>query len=198
MQVFTELAETTPLALMLKENLPVNAYLDSTKAQKHMEVGKLSKTGMEVHAQMAEKIMRDHTAGSQMHNDKTHVRSPNFQVRDYVLVAEHHKSGTFKLQVKCTGPRGIANERPDYVFVVKSLLTKEFKAAHERRLRLYADKELNATSELAQAAKHNAHDMFFISKILGARYNEQEIFHELLVVWRGFCSRRDYLITVPC
>jgi hypothetical protein len=28
------------------------------------------------------------------------MRSPNFQVGDYVLVAEHRKSGVSKLQVK--------------------------------------------------------------------------------------------------
>jgi hypothetical protein len=32
----------------------------------------------------------------------THVRLPNFQVGDYVLVAEHRKSGVSKLQVKWT------------------------------------------------------------------------------------------------
>jgi hypothetical protein len=25
-----------------------------------------------------------------------------------------------------------------------------------------------------------------VSKILGARYNEQDMFHELLIAWRGF------------
>jgi hypothetical protein len=37
MQVFTEHAETTPLALMLKDNVPVNAPLDFIKGQKLME-----------------------------------------------------------------------------------------------------------------------------------------------------------------
>jgi hypothetical protein len=36
MQVFTGHAETTPLALMLKENVPVNAPLDFIKVQKLM------------------------------------------------------------------------------------------------------------------------------------------------------------------
>jgi hypothetical protein len=35
MQVFTGNAETTPLALMLKDNVPVNAPLDFIKAQRH-------------------------------------------------------------------------------------------------------------------------------------------------------------------
>jgi hypothetical protein len=76
MQVFTGHAETTPLALMLK-NL--------------MEVEKLSKAMTEIHAQVAEKATRDRKADIQKHDDKTHVRSPNFQVGDYVLVAEHRK-----------------------------------------------------------------------------------------------------------
>jgi hypothetical protein len=95
--------ETTPLALILKENVPVNAPLDFIKAQKLMEVEKLSKAMTEIHAQVAEKAMCDRKAAIQKHNDKTHVRSPNFQVSDYVLVAEHRKSGTSKLQVKWNG-----------------------------------------------------------------------------------------------
>jgi hypothetical protein len=43
MQVFTGHAETTPLALMLKDIVPVNAPLDFIKAQKLMEVDKLPK-----------------------------------------------------------------------------------------------------------------------------------------------------------
>jgi hypothetical protein len=133
---------------------------------------------------VAEKATRDRKAAIQKHNDRTHVRSPNFQVGDYVLVAEDRKSGTSKLQVKWKGPRRVASVKSDYVFVVVNLLTKELKAAHATRLRFYKSKELNLTVELAQAAKHNDHQL--LSKILDARYNEQEMFHELLVAWRGF------------
>jgi hypothetical protein len=89
MQVFTEHAETTPLALMLKDNVPVNAPLDFIKAQMLIEVEKLSKAITEIHAQVAEKSGRDRKAAIKKHNDKTQVRSPNFQVGDYVLAAEH-------------------------------------------------------------------------------------------------------------
>jgi hypothetical protein len=71
-------------------------------------------------------------------------------------------------------------------FVVENLLAKELKAAHAIRLRFYKDKELNVTAELAQAAEHNDHQLYVVSKILYARYNEQEMFHELFVAWRGF------------
>jgi hypothetical protein len=47
---------------------------------------------MEIHAQVAEKATRNRKAAIERHNDKTHVRSPTFQVGDYVLVSEHRKS----------------------------------------------------------------------------------------------------------
>jgi hypothetical protein len=97
---------------MLKDNVPVNAPLDFIKAQKLMKVEKLSRVMTEIHAQVAEKAMRDRKAAIQKHNDKTHVRSPNFQVGDYVLVAEHRKSGVSKLQVKWKGPRRVASVSP--------------------------------------------------------------------------------------
>jgi hypothetical protein len=107
-------------------------------------------------------------------------------VCDYVFVSKHRKSGVSKLRVKWRGPRRVASVKSDYVFVVENLLTKELKAAHATRLRFYKDKELNVTAELAQAAEHNDHQLYLESKILDARYNEQNMFHELLVAWRGF------------
>jgi hypothetical protein len=171
---------------MLKDNVPVNAPLHFIKAQNLMEVEKLSKAMTEIHAHVAEKATRDRKAAIQKHNDKTHLRSPNLQVGDYVLVAEHRKSGLSKLQVKWKGSRRAASVESDDVFVIENLLTKELKAAHATRLRFYKDKELNVTAELTQASEHNDHQLYVVSKILDARYNEQEMFHELLVVWRGF------------
>jgi hypothetical protein len=122
MQVITGHAETTPLALMLKNNVPVNAPLDFIKAQNLMEVEKLSNSMTKIHALVAEKSTRDRKASIQMHNDKTHVRLPNFQEDDYVLVAEQHKSGVSKLLVKWKGPRRVASVESDYVFFVENLL----------------------------------------------------------------------------
>jgi uncharacterized protein (DUF2164 family) len=142
----------------------------------------------EIHAQATEKAMHNRKASVQKHIDKTDVRSPNFQADDYVLVAEYRKCRTSNLQVKWEGPRGIASVESDYVFVVENLLTKELKAACATRLRFYQDKEFNVTAELSQAAEHNDHQLYVVSKRLGARYNEQEMLLELLVAWRDFQS----------
>jgi hypothetical protein len=135
MQVFTGHTETGSHALMLKDNVPVNAPLDFIKKQKLMEIENLSKAMTEIHAQVAKKVTRDRKADFQKHNDKTHVRSPNFQVGDYLLVAEQRKSGVSRLQVKWKGPRRVLSVESDYVFDVKNLFTKEPKAAHATRLR---------------------------------------------------------------
>jgi hypothetical protein len=82
MQVFTGHARTTPLALMLNENMPFNAFI---KAQKLLEVEKLSKAMTDIHAQVAKNATRDRKAAIQKHNDKTNGRSPNLQVGNYVL-----------------------------------------------------------------------------------------------------------------
>jgi hypothetical protein len=163
MQVFTEHAETTLLALMLKDNVPVNSPLDFIKAQKLMEVEKLSKAMTKIHAQVAEKDTRDRKADIPMYNDKTLVRSPNFQVGNYVLAAEQRKSGTSKL-VKWKGPRHVASVESDYVVVVDNLFTKELKAAHATRLRFDEEKEFSVTVKLAHAAEDNDHELHILSK----------------------------------
>jgi hypothetical protein len=62
MEVFTGHADINPLALMLKDNVPVNAPLKFVKAQKLMEVEKLSMAMTEIHEQVAEKATRDRKA----------------------------------------------------------------------------------------------------------------------------------------
>jgi Chromo (CHRromatin Organisation MOdifier) domain len=84
----------------------------------------MSKAMTEIHTQVAEKATRDRKADIQKHNDKKHVRSPNFQVGDYVLVAEHRTSGVSKWQVKWKDPRRVASAESDYVLFVENLLTK--------------------------------------------------------------------------
>jgi hypothetical protein len=191
MQVLTGHAETPLLALMLKDNVPVNEYANLIQAQKLVEFEKISKAMTEIHAQVVEKAKRDRKAATQKHSDKTHVLSPNLQVGDYVLVVEHRKSGTSKLKVKRKGPRRVAIVESDYLFVVENLLTKELKAAYATRLRFYKDRKLNVTVELAQAAEHNYYELYVVPKILNARYNEQEMLHELSVSWRGFAVGED-------
>jgi hypothetical protein len=54
----------------------------------------------------------------------------------------------------------------------ENLLTKELKAVHAIRLRFYQDKELNVLADLAQAVEHDDHELYVLSKIPGALYNE--------------------------
>jgi hypothetical protein len=44
---------------------------------------------------------------------------------------------------------------------------------------------------MAQADEHNDHQLYVVSKIVGARYNEQDMFYELLDAWRDFPVGKD-------
>jgi hypothetical protein len=70
MQVFTGHAEMTPLALMLKDSVPI-------KSQKLMEVEKLSKTMTESHAHVTREMLHVMEKLQFKKNEMTHVRSPN-------------------------------------------------------------------------------------------------------------------------
>jgi hypothetical protein len=115
-QVFTGHAETTPLALMLKDNDPVNAPLDFIKAQKLTEVEELSKAMTKIHVQVAENATRDRKDATQKHKVKTHVRFPNFQVGDNLLV---NTARALRPSCRLRGSArvAVASVESDYVFV---------------------------------------------------------------------------------
>jgi hypothetical protein len=116
-------------------------------------------------------------------NNKTHVRTP--QVGDYVLIAEHRKSGTSKLQVKWKCPRRIACLESDYLFVVENLLTKKLEACMQRAwdsvrirnstsLRSWLRPPSTTTTSCTLYRRH------------WTRATMKKMFHEGLVAWRGF------------
>jgi hypothetical protein len=69
--------------------------------------------------------------------------------------------------VKWKGPRRVASVGPSTSFLWRIC------SRRSSRLRI-------------AGAEHNDHGLYVVSKILDARYNEQEIFYELLVAWRDF------------
>jgi hypothetical protein len=61
-----------------------------------------------------------------MQKDKILVRSPNFQVGDYVHVSKHRKSGTSnQVASEMEGPCRVASKEFGHVFAVDNLLPKE-------------------------------------------------------------------------
>jgi hypothetical protein len=56
----------------------------------------------------------------------------------------------------------------------------------QRACDFYQDKELKVTHEISQDAKYDDHQLYIVSKILDARYNEQVMFHDFFVAWRRF------------
>jgi hypothetical protein len=61
---------------------------------------------------------------------------------------------------------------PTYALPLELCPEMRLPVAHATRFRFYKDKDLNVSAELAQAAKHNDHQLYVVSKIFDARYNE--------------------------
>jgi hypothetical protein len=78
---------------------------------------------------VVEKAMRYRKDFMQKNNGKIYVRSQNFQVSDYVLVAEHRQSSLPKLHAKWKGPCRIASLEFVCLFAVEILLMMELKPA---------------------------------------------------------------------
>jgi hypothetical protein len=187
MYVFTSHKDTTPLALILEGVKEVEiASFDFIKAQKLIEMEKTAKIMAEIHTQVVAQSTKTRTRAIDADNRKTHVQAPNFEVGYYVLITDPIKQGRSKLQVKRKGPRRIVGVESELVYVVENLTTKDVKAVHANFMRFYKEKSLNVTEELERAAEHNEHRRFVVSKLLGLRCNDEEIRHEVQVVWRGF------------
>jgi hypothetical protein len=89
--------------------------------------------------------------------------------------------------VKWKFPHRIVSVEPDYVFVVDNMLKKEFKAAHVTRLRFKYIRISNSTS-LQRWPRTSSITSTNVRRVEDTwrAYNEQDMFNELFVAWRGF------------
>jgi len=102
--VFTGLPPDNPLRTMLPPQFPEQTCsLDFIQAQKVVKVDQLAAALENIHRDVATRRTRKREEAVAMHNAKTHVRSVNFELGDYVLVARQASKG-HKLHVRWNGP----------------------------------------------------------------------------------------------
>jgi hypothetical protein len=81
---------------------------------------KKAKIMAEIYTQVVAQSTKTRTRAIDAHNRKTHVQAPNFEVGDYVLVADPLKQGRAKLQVKWKRPRRIVRVDSELIYVVEN------------------------------------------------------------------------------
>ena len=116
---------------------------------------------------------------------------PQFTVGDYVLVARKVRSRTPKLRVIWKGPYRVVGTVHERVYEVQRLGATEGRVeqVHVRRMRRYADRQLNVTRELVDQV-HFDDEEFPVKDILGWRMTDNYGL-QLKVRWLGYGPEWD-------
>lgn len=141
-----------------------------------------------MHREVQEATTRDRANRIKMHNQKTGVRSSNFVVGDYVLIAVPEQSRRHKLEAKWRGPRRVVRAESDSTYEVENILTFKRVIVHHSRLIHYHDPSLNITVELEAAAEHLDHDTYTVKAFTGLRLNADTAEYEVLTEWKGYSA----------
>ena len=73
------------------------------------------------------------------------------------------------------------------MYSVKNLITQDERVAHATRLKFYADKDLNVTSDFLAQVAHNS-EGFEVEALEDVRYVPATQSYEIWVKWRGLQS----------
>ena len=140
----------------------------------------------DLHKDVSERRTKARDAQIKKHNLQTHVRSANFSVGDFVLVAKEKARSGPKLHVQWIGPRRVTRVHSPTVFEVQDLINESLALVHANRLKFYADSQLEVTEELLRSIDHNDTHYNTVVKLLDLRKNDVTTVFEVRCKWRGF------------
>ncbi len=113
---------------------------------------------------------------------------PNFAIGDFVMVALPARTSDHKLMARWRGPYRIHKAITRYEYEVQHLVTREVTNAHIRRIKFYADKELDYPVPLAKEV--TAEDVFSkiyeVEEVCDIKFNKETKQFEALIKWSGF------------
>ena len=183
-EVFTGQSGTRPLDSLRHPETKEVLTLKDISAAVELEFQKLQLRRNELHSATAQiasnlrKQARDH------HNNKVHIKTPNFTIGDFVLVGALQKSRQ-KLKVKWMGLRRITKALSGWVFEVENLITKKLEKVHVSRLKFYNEKDLEVTEDIKNQVSYNE-DIFEIENIEDIKYETDKQEYQLFIKWKGF------------
>jgi Chromo (CHRromatin Organisation MOdifier) domain len=187
MMAFTGHQVSDPVSLALTDNIVVPANYDVFKAQQSVKVADLQQVAG-IHKEVAESSTRSRRQKIEAHNRKTHIKSTNFAVGDYVLVAVPKKERRHKLTAVWRGPRSIVRLDSSSTFGVENIVKCRRSIVHFSHLVLYSDSSRGQEVEREKVAEHLEREVFTIRKFLDLRFNHDDLRHEALCAWRGYAD----------
>jgi hypothetical protein len=183
---FLGLAPTRPLdalfSAVLAEPVTEEELMSAVRGQVQDTAAALEKLHGEVAAQSD---ARREQARSRR-NKKSHVKSANFAIGDFVLAAVVATHGD-KLMAKWQGPKRIVGVVNDQVYEVQDLLPPfGMKTHHATRLRFYSDGMRDVTQDLQEHIRHTQ-GTYMVRELVDLRAAEDGTV-QVKVHWDGFAD----------
>lgn len=183
---FTGLPSDNPLRTLLPAGSPEPKTLEFVKSQRLVNMDRMETVLNDLHRDVAQAKTRKRQEAVNQHNTKTHVHPANFELGDFVLVAQRVAKDGHKLRVKWRGPRRVTRCVSEYIFEVQDLITLTHTLVHANRLKFYADSQLNVSEELLDTIAHNDPHFQTIEQLRDLRFNASSETYEVSVQWKGF------------
>ena len=183
---FTGLPADNPLRTLLPPAPATPVSLGFVKAQKLVRTDSLIKAIDDLHRNVSETRTRKRKQALENHNKRTGVHEVNFDVGDFVLVADSEGKSGNKLRVRWKGPRRVVRCESALVYEVEDLLNASHALIHVSRLKFYADSTLELSEILLDTIDHNDPHYNTVTKMLGLRFNAETKQFDANCKWRGF------------
>lgn len=131
----------------------VPCNLDRADAEPIISIGSLQSALHVIHKEVGIRVEERRSRAIQAHNAVTYVLSPNFVVRDFVVVCKAVRA-KHKLELTWTGPRRVVAVPSSAVCTVEDLISHKRDKVHVSRLKRYCGlldgaEDLNAVLDLA-------------------------------------------------
>lgn len=183
-QVVTGYSPRTPLSALLDEENRVWRSTSLSSEEFESMFYETTQALLEMHkdVQSGKETLRD--GRNNRRNQKKHVKIPNFEIGDFVLVARPIRHLRNKLNCVWKGPMQIVKSENEWVFQVRDMLTEHRELVHCTRMRFYSDKHLELTEDLKKQMAHDQ-EVFVVEGFTDLKYVAESKRFELLTKWQG-------------
>ena len=163
----------------------IKLSLQEIRDKQILEIEKLADAIDNIHKQCAENAQNLRQKARATHNAKTNVLPINFTEGDFVLMATNVQKNRHKLLARWTGPYKVIRLVNEQVAKVQELIgAKQIKTVHTSRLKMYADRNLNTTSELIEHLEYENTALYVVEEFLGIRKFRGDL--QVRTKWLGF------------
>jgi len=158
--------------------------IEAVRAKQLLEIKRVQDALEGMHRKISGLTSASRKKRIDLHNARTHVRTCNFDVGDYVLWGVKQRSIQRKLSLPWQGPRRVFRVLSDYLFETEDLRTLKKTVVHGSRLKFFRNSDYEVTEECLNQLAYQEGELCVVHELLDIRVHQGT--PELLVKWKGF------------